>query len=129
MDERTTLAWTINGKEARLSATVAALLALEDQGLCIVTMAMRMAADANKFLLTPGQAAMALAVGERQRQLEEKQKPPVSLEARRTEILAEARRLPQGTAKLCLEGTGYLAEIQKDMAESTEAGGGTDPKV
>lgn len=119
--ERKFTNWLVNGKEEELSITVAALLALEDNGLCVVSLAMKADDPAKGFVLMPGQAAKALAIGMRQRALEAGDKRLPKLETLQAEILGAARKLPAGTTLLARDGTGYLAAIQRDMGEATEA--------
>lgn len=129
--ENTSVEWTVNGKAVELSSTVAALLALENQGLCVVRLALQ-AAPGKGFVLMPGQAALALAIGRRQYLLESKAQVParaLNVESLMLGYLKEARGISAGTAKLAMEGTGYLARIQKDMADGMEPGEAEGPKA
>lgn len=119
MQGNTYTSLTVNGATAELSTTIATLLALEDHGLCIVTLAMRQE-PGQPVTMMPGRAALALAVGLHRRLLEDGKKP-ATVQRLQEEILTAARRREAGTTKLVLEGLGYLAVLHKDMAD----GGGS----
>lgn len=125
--ERCFISLEVNGNQEELSTTVAALLALEDRGLCVVTLAMK-AEDPRRFVLMPGQAATALAIGIRLRQQEEK-RPVEAVDAIRDRLILAARKRTQGTTLLALAGTSYIASLQTDMAESLEGTEDAGPKA